>query len=728
MEKAPATRSPVLRDIRSVAPLYLLFFLSGFPALLYQIVWQRALFAVYGVNIESVTVVVSAFMLGLGFGSLAGGRLSERRGIPLLAAFGMIELGIAGFGLCSLPLFRWVATFTAGLAPLPTGLIALALVFVPTLLMGATLPLLVAHLVRLSGNVGRSVGILYFVNTLGSAVACFAAAEFTMRHLGMSGSVKLAAAINTLIGCTVLALHFLKPRAAKPAPDVSSKSNTGLLPFRSALLLSAAAGFISLGYEIVWYRVYAFASEGSAKGFAYVLGAFLAGIAFGSLLSRRFCGAARRLPVAEVVLLANLLGFLTVPAIALAIRTVDYVWTLPLIAISAALLGAAFPLICHISIAPDARAGAGMSWLYLANIIGSALGSFGVGFVLMDVWPLRTIVLALALGGIATAALLAPSRQSGAMTAAVLGAIVTASSPLLFYDIYEKLQYKSAYTPAKHFTDLVETRSGVVSVDADGVVYGGGHYDGMLETDLSESDAPLRPYALSFFHPDPREALLIGMAGGAWAEVVANHPQVERMTIVEINPGYLAVMKRYPEVAPVLTNPRAEIFIDDGRRWLVRNPERRYDVILMDTTSHWRAHVTNLLSVEFLRLARAHLKPGGILYYNTTHSPEAQQTALMVFPYAYRFGRFLAVSDQPIRVNRERWRNVLVSYTLEGHPVFDMNDPEDRGRVDEVLAWADTLDSPKYDEWGMEDLEHIRRRVAGHRIITDDNMASEWGR
>src|SRR5579863_3875285 len=74
--------------------LYILFFVSGFPALIYQIVWQRALFTIYGVNIESVTIVVSAFMLGLGLGSLAGGRASRIPGLPVLAAFGLVELGI----------------------------------------------------------------------------------------------------------------------------------------------------------------------------------------------------------------------------------------------------------------------------------------------------------------------------------------------------------------------------------------------------------------------------------------------------------------------------------------------------------------------------------------------------------------------------------------------------------------------------------------------------------
>src|SRR6476660_7146516 len=92
---------------------YSLFFLSGFPALLYQIVWQRALFTIYGVNIESVTVIITAFMLGLGLGSLGGGWLSKRP-LPLLAVFGAIELGICGFGLVSLKIFHAMASFTAG--------------------------------------------------------------------------------------------------------------------------------------------------------------------------------------------------------------------------------------------------------------------------------------------------------------------------------------------------------------------------------------------------------------------------------------------------------------------------------------------------------------------------------------------------------------------------------------------------------------------------------------
>src|SRR5579864_4680563 len=114
--------------------LCVLFFCSGFPALIYQLTWQRALFRIFGVNIESVTVVVSAFMLGLGLGSLAGGWLSERRGVPLLAVFGIAELGIGLFGIFSLGIFHYVAQFTAGAPALGTGAITFALLLVPTAL------------------------------------------------------------------------------------------------------------------------------------------------------------------------------------------------------------------------------------------------------------------------------------------------------------------------------------------------------------------------------------------------------------------------------------------------------------------------------------------------------------------------------------------------------------------------------------------------------------------
>ena len=76
------------------------------------------------------------------------------------------------------------------------------------------------------------------------------------------------------------------------------------------------------------------------------------------------------------------------------------------------------------------------------------------------------------------------------------------------------------------------------------MVYGGGVYDGRINTDLvHDSNMLYRPFSLSLWHNAPREVLMIGLATGAWAQVIANHPQVEKLTIVEINPGYLKLIR-----------------------------------------------------------------------------------------------------------------------------------------------------------------------------------------
>jgi spermidine synthase len=185
------------------AVLFPVFVLSGISALIYQIVWQRMLLMIYGSNVESVAMVVSAFLMGLGIGSLLGGWLSEHEKLPLVLCFSAAELGIGAYGLVSVDLFHRIGSMTGTASPAMTGVLAFALVFLPTLLMGATLPLLVAHQVRVCGSVGESVSWLYFVNTLGAALGAFLAALFLLRLLGLGGSIRVAASLNALVAVIV---------------------------------------------------------------------------------------------------------------------------------------------------------------------------------------------------------------------------------------------------------------------------------------------------------------------------------------------------------------------------------------------------------------------------------------------------------------------------------------------------------------------------------------------
>ena len=253
-------------------------------------------------------------------------------------------------------------------------------------------------------------------------------------------------------------------------------------------------------------------------------------------------------------------------------------------------------------------------------------------------------------------------------------------------------------------------------------------YDGRFNTDLvQDTNGIVRPFAIGSFHPRPAETLMIGLSSGSWAQVVANLPGVERLTIVEINPGYLSLIPKYPQVASLLRNPKVEIVIDDGRRWLIRNPRRRFDLVVMNTTFNWRANVSNLLSVEFLKLVRARLKADGVLYYNTTWSPEVFATGLTVFPFSLRVGSFLAVSDSPINVDRQRWERLLAGYRIDGRQVLNPADPAARAQLAAVLNMADGLDQPHSGEdLSMEGRDGIRWRAGLARIITDDNMGTEW--
>ncbi len=184
--------------------LYFIFTLSGISALLYQLIWQRKLLTIFGSNIESVTMVVSAFMLGLGLGSLVGGAVSKRPGVPLLLIFAIVEISIGLYGAISLHLFHWIGESFAGGSSLQTGLLSFALILIPTLLMGSTLPLLVAHYVNATRNVGYSVSMLYFVNTLGAGIGAFLASFIVLGWLGLSGSVYVAVAFNLLAGAIIL--------------------------------------------------------------------------------------------------------------------------------------------------------------------------------------------------------------------------------------------------------------------------------------------------------------------------------------------------------------------------------------------------------------------------------------------------------------------------------------------------------------------------------------------
>jgi predicted membrane-bound spermidine synthase len=489
-----------------------------------------------------------------------------------------------------------------------------------------------------------------------------------------------------------------------------------------AYLLAFASGFIALSHEILWYRVYSYTSQGSAEAFALMLGAYLAGIAFGAYGARALCrDGAPPLRAVAWLLAASSLAFFLPPGVASAVVLVEsWELTLPAVAAASALLGAVFPLVGHSFIAPDERSGSRISYLYLANILGSVAGSLGTGFLLLDHWPLATVAWFLACASLVCAVALTAARGvrvaalGGAVAGCVLAAVaLRALIPALYGSLYEKLQFQTGYRPGEHFALTIENKSGVITVDKGGTVYGGGVFDGTINTSLqNDTNGIVRAYALAGMHPAPREVMMVGLSSGSWANVIADHPLVERLTIVEINPGYLKLVERYPEEAALLRHPKVRIEIDDARRWLVRHADRRFDVVISNNTLHWRAHVSNLLSVEFAELVRSHLRPGGVFYFNTTGSLRAGASAAAVFPHLIGFQHWIAASSAPLAFDRERWTEVMRRYVVAGHSPLG-GDADERA----VLGRIDKLLQPE---------PQLRARIAHAAPITDDNMGSEW--
>jgi predicted membrane-bound spermidine synthase len=717
-----------------------LFLLSGMPALIYQVVWQRVLFSIYGVNSQSVAVVVSAFMLGLGLGSLAGGWLSSRFPRQSILMFGLAELGVALFGLSSLRIFRWAAVYTAG-ANLPSVIVlSLALLLVPTMLMGATLPILVEHLVRRSGHVGASVSRLYFVNTLGSAIACYLCARFLLHQFGQAGSVSIAACLNTIVGATAY-LYGRRPAkvGAEGAPvqeKVSQETSPIALPL--AMLLAGLSGFISLGFEIAWFRVFSVASADRAPAFALLLSTFLAGIAAGSYLSEKWTENATPGTVAQVigvvlVVAGGISAYLPWCVATARLHGLSFLASAPAFFVTAAMVGSVLPLLCQLSVSANEKAGRGVSLVYVANILGSVAGSLGIGFVWMQYFGLRQISLQLGFLTVLTggAVLLMARREAKFRPAWVLALFLAAlvAVPLAsnrFDSLYERLTFGKHNAAWTVFTRVVENRNGVIGVTGEDAVFGGGVYDGYFRVDPNhDANLIIRALALSALHPAPKRMLMIGLASGSWGQVFANHPQVESFDVVEINPGYLQLIPQYPVVRSLLQNPKVHIYIDDGRRWLIAHPNEHYDAIICNSTYFWRDHASGLLSVEFLRLVRAHLNPGGVYYFNTTESAEAISTALHVFPYGMRVINFMAVSDSPIQFNVAGWIGTLRQYRIDGRYLFDPNDAMAQHTLAEYMRFANSINLPP-TQFGLEASDTLQRKYGNERPITDNNMGWEW--
>jgi predicted membrane-bound spermidine synthase len=264
-----------------------LFFLSGFASLIYQIVWQRLLSMHYGVGSISIALIVGIYMAGLGLGALIGGFLAERLSRKISVYF-WLEISIGIFGLLSLPILNFLGERTAGSELVVSAVWMLLFLCFPTFLMGITLPFLTKIFNQYLKNFEKTVSYLYFINTIGASVGAFITSYFFLSFFGIDIAIFIAAGIDFFLAGLVYMLAKTTQALEKKEQAGSQQLPKSGLIGKWAYLVVGITGFLAIGYEIIWYRFIGVLIKDSPYAFSSILSVYLLGLALGSLFMNRW--------------------------------------------------------------------------------------------------------------------------------------------------------------------------------------------------------------------------------------------------------------------------------------------------------------------------------------------------------------------------------------------------------------------------------------------------------
>jgi spermidine synthase len=701
------TSRPASRSSWLLPTLALLFLASGFSALVYQVLWTRLLSLVFGVTIHAASAVLASYMAGLALGSLAAGWVGDRARSPL-RWFGVAEIFIGLTALASPFAIAGVQRAYVALHPALEGnvwvltggrfLMASLVLLVPTMMMGATLPLVVKSALTRIELLGSRAGLLYATNTTGAILGTLAAGFLLVPTLGIRASFFIAASVNVAVGLIALALAPRAQRAVararataiSPAPAAAAVTPADLVvsPATRAvvLIVFTVSGFVALALEVVWFRVLALFLGQTVYGFTIMLAAVLTGIALGSALvspfMRRRLDWVAALGLTEIgVAVAALLSFAALArgydlAVALRPRLEGFAesYFVPLVLISffsilpsALLMGVAFPVGLRLWAAgrdSEHRTARRIGVFYSLNVCGAILGSLAAAFVLLPWLGSRGSLVLLtalsALGGLALFATMAARRRALVLAVAGSAAFLLAwwATPDPFVIALERL-YRGDRTLWRE-----------EGVQATVAIHERGHGDDQFRLMLldgrhqaNDTQAMLfvhrrigqLPIAL---HPNPGRALVVGLGGGATPGVVALNPYVT-VDVVELSGAVVRGANWFSHANyDLLRRPNAHIVVNDGRNFLMLT-DRKYDVVTADIIQPHHAGANNLYSAEYFRLVRDVLAEDGLALQWVGSSSEAEyklimRTFMSVFPETTLWGdgSLMVGAKHPLRISR----------------------------------------------------------------------------
>jgi len=612
-----------------------LLFCTGMTSLIFQIIWLRGFSIILGSTIYSMACVVTVFMLGLALGSLAmsrllkgGGKLAEHP----LASYGTVELLV---GLSSLvitwTLFRhqdfYLSLSGSPTAPLLSRLAAqftvcLALIGIPTVLMGMTLPLLSQLVVD-----RRQVSALYGVNTIGAATGSIIASFVLIYYFGCIRAGATAAAINALIfAVTLVSNRFFpparEPAVEEPAPSAAGSPEGRMLSRPLMLTLAVFSGFVVLSCEITWTRFLSLCFGNRI----YVTSIALAIILLFMGQAARMSSAMLRgpTPIWRILLYACSLTLISFSAALLLERSafqptepgLVVLFILLMVVFPATALGLIFPLTLAARPAGVTNTASWVGLVYGMNTLASLVGSLASGYVLINLIgsngliAFNSVLLLIALAGLAYA-----FRPHFKLSDHALGGVAV----LGFLAI---IAPRSLQVPP-----VVDAERAVVrSEDAHGIFSVMRMDEGKLRVLNNRTDLvylygdPSTQYVQEsqaflpiLYAPKLEKVLNIGSGYGITAGAFSRVAEVKSIEAVEIVPALVEHAKLFsPGNHDYFTNPRVQIHITDGRHFLATTAER-YDIISINVSDPYLPGSSSLFSHEFYELTRSRLGPGGVM-------------------------------------------------------------------------------------------------------------------
>ena len=679
--------------------LFGLFFLSGAAALIYQTAWHRLLGLFAGADTIAAALVVGAFLLGLGIGSLAAGlyadRLSRR---AALIAFAICEVGIAVFAVLSPWLYYDV--IYRGLLPLAESRgVIFAIVFAgllwPTFLMGCSLPFLSKAVVSQIAGSAQLIGWLYGLNTLGAGVGAFFGGWYLIGTVGFDKAVYLGALINLIVaGGGLLLARGLDMEAARPAQKTMASETADGVVWRWALLVFVS-GFLIVALQIVWYRLIGVLLQSNGYSFSLVLTVFLLGDAAGLLVGARFIdriadprrffflmqGIATALALAGAWFVYFGIGAGILPATfvdhdIMGPNTANPALILLLLAIvvlpASFIMGFSFPVVQKAVQRDLDRLGSRVGLVQLANIVGNSMGSLVAGLLLLDLaGTAGTLKLLVAIGLAFSLLQLAGPRATrwAYVPAAVLvaGLALFPGGEAFWRRLHGLTDEKAIVAEDKTGLSLLKM-SGKDAKDEGGRLYIQGHSQSRLPFDTVHAYlGAIGPLT----HDAPKRVLVIGSGTGGTPYAAGLNPATEKVKVIEIVAPVIETLKTYiaaggkSGVDELLSGKRFDVTVADGRHSLALDPVR-YDVIEADAILPKTALSGLLNSREFFEQVRTKLAPGGI-YVQWAPTERSVETFRSVFPYVTMVHPALLGSDRPIPYSREKIASLLAQPGVAAH-------------------------------------------------------------